>query len=112
MQLNQYTKALCDETRLRIVMLLVKNKELCVCQLTQVLDLSQPKISRHLAVLRNTGLLQGRKEGQWVHYRFHDDLPQWVFDNLQALYQGAQQQTPFKDDIGLIKNTSGESACN
>ena len=60
--------ALADETRLRILNLLNEG-ELCVCDLMQVLKEPQSKISRHLAYLRRTGLVQGRKEGLWMHYR-------------------------------------------
>ena len=60
--------ALADETRLRILNLLNEG-ELCVCDLMQVLKEPQSKISRHLAYLRRAGLVQGRKEGLWMHYR-------------------------------------------
>lgn len=60
-------KALSDETRLRI-MVLLSEKELCVCQLEWALRLNQAKVSRHLTVLKNAGLLQDRREGLWVFY--------------------------------------------
>ena len=61
-------KALADGTRLRILALLQAG-EVCVCDIHGSLDLPQPTVSRHLAYLRKTGLVQGRKEGLWVHYR-------------------------------------------
>ena len=60
-------KALSDETRLRIVKLL-EEREICVCEFMQVLEMSQPRISRHLAVLKNAGLVDDRREGKWVYY--------------------------------------------
>ena len=60
-------RAFADETRLRILHLLTRG-ELCVCDLTDILRLSQPKVSRHLAYLRRAGLVRGRKEGLWRHY--------------------------------------------
>ncbi len=60
--------ALADETRLSILNLLNEG-ELCVCDIVQVLKEPQSKISRHLAYLRRAGLVQGRKEGLWMHYR-------------------------------------------
>ena len=60
--------ALADETRLRILNLLNEG-ELCVCDLMRVLKEPQSKISRHLAYLRRAGLVRGRKEGLWMHYR-------------------------------------------
>jgi ArsR family transcriptional regulator len=75
-------RAFSDRTRLRILHLLLPG-ELCVCHIVDVLDLSQPKISRHLAYLRRTGLVLARKEGLWNYYRlapaesaFHEKLLQ------------------------------------
>ncbi|MEH6349422.1 metalloregulator ArsR/SmtB family transcription factor [Pseudomonas sp. 3JA] len=76
-------KALADDTRTRIALLVAREGELCVCELTAALDLSQPKISRHLAQLRNAGLLSDRRQGQWVYYRLHPQLPAWVSNLLE-----------------------------
>jgi len=77
-------KCLADETRVRVMLLITREKELCVCELTCALDESQPKVSRHLAQLRNCGLLEDRRQGQWVYYRLHPGLPQWVISVLQG----------------------------
>jgi ArsR family transcriptional regulator len=61
-------KALSDETRLRIIKLL-EHGELCVCDIGAALGMVQPKVSFHLSVLKNSGLLKGRKQGKWMHYR-------------------------------------------
>ncbi|HHM7088311.1 metalloregulator ArsR/SmtB family transcription factor [Pseudomonas aeruginosa] len=71
-------KCLADETRVRLMLLITREEELCVCELTCALEESQPKISRHLAQLRTCGLLADRRQGQWVYYRLHPDLPDWV----------------------------------
>jgi ArsR family transcriptional regulator len=60
--------ALADKTRLRLLNLM-RAKEVCVCFFTEVLGESQPKISRHLAYLRNAGLVEARRDGKWMHYR-------------------------------------------
>jgi ArsR family transcriptional regulator, arsenate/arsenite/antimonite-responsive transcriptional repressor len=60
-------KALADETRLRILNLLVQG-ELCVCDIMTVLEIGQSKASRHLACLRNAGLVSDRRSGVWMHY--------------------------------------------
>jgi|SRR5437868_13344352 len=72
--LESLFKALADRTRLRILNLIV-DRELCVCYFTQVLNTSQPKISRHLAYLRRVGNVGVRREGKWMHYslRMPDD---------------------------------------
>lgn len=71
-------KALADETRTRISLLIAREGELCVCELTSALGVSQPKISRHLALLRSSGLLVDRRQGQWIYYRLNAQLPKWV----------------------------------
>ena len=80
-------KALADDTRARIALLIERETELCVCELTAALDLSQPKISRHLAQLRAANMLADRRQGQWVFYRLHPDLPGWVRDILRTAGQ-------------------------
>lgn len=70
-------KCLADETRLKSVLLIKQKKELCVCELMAALELSQPKVSRHLAQLKKAGLLSDRRHGQWVFYRLNPDLPRW-----------------------------------
>lgn len=95
---DQLNRALSDVTRLRIMMLLAEAKEVCVCDLTMSLELDQPKISRHLAVLRKAGLVQDRKVGQWVHYRIHAELPRWASEVLQALLLGCNGKQPYQGD--------------
>ena len=75
---TQFYKCLADETRLRSIMLIQSEQELCVCELMQALDENQPKISRHLAQLRNYELLTDRRQGQWVFYSINQELPQWA----------------------------------
>ncbi|MBY4678441.1 metalloregulator ArsR/SmtB family transcription factor [Marinobacterium arenosum] len=74
----QVFKCLADETRLAILLLANHEAELCVCELTEALQVSQPKVSRHLAQLRSCGLLQDRRQGQWMFYRLSPALPQWI----------------------------------
>lgn len=77
-------KCLADETRLRCLALLHKEGKLCVCELTYALDMLQPKVSRHLAQLRQCGLLLDSREGQWVYYQVNPDLPAWVQEIIAA----------------------------
>lgn len=60
-------RAFADETRLRILAFL-RRGELCVCDLVRALDMSQPKVSRHLAYLRRAGLVVSRRDGKWCRY--------------------------------------------
>ena len=84
-------KALADPTRARIALLVAREKELCVCELTCALDEIQPKISRHLALLRESGLLADRRKGQWVYYRLHPELPSWVSKTLKTMLDANQE---------------------
>ena len=102
MLLEDFTKALSDQTRLRMVVLLASGEERCVCELTQALELTQPKISRHLAVLRECGLLQDRKMGLWVYYRLHPDLPAWAWDALHAVQTGAADEALYQADAARL----------
>ncbi len=92
MQQLTFFKCLADETRLNIVLLVSAHQELCVCELTKKLALSQPKISRHLALLRSSGLLVDRRQGQWVYYRLHPELEAWCHSILDTLLTAEQNQ--------------------
>ena len=73
----QFYKCLADETRLKCVLLIEHEDELCVCELIEALQEIQPKISRHLAQLRQCGLLVDRRQGKWIFYRINPALPEW-----------------------------------
>ena len=94
--------ALAHETRLRCVALLTQHRELCVCELTHAIGSSQPHISRHLAQLRETGLLVDRREGLWIHYRINPDLPLWVKELLETTQDGVKDLPPFIDDTDAL----------
>ncbi|WP_432537487.1 metalloregulator ArsR/SmtB family transcription factor [Pantoea eucalypti] len=82
----QLFKALSDETRLNLVLLLREKGELCVCELTLILKKSQPKISRHLALLRDIGMVIDRREGKWIHYRLSPHMPAWAATTIEQAY--------------------------
>ena len=102
----QFFKCLSDETRLRCVTLLQKEGKLCVCELTTALALSQPKISRHLASLRQCGLLQDSREGQWVYYQINPQLPDWAFPLLKNTLAAVEANTSFKSDLERLQQMS------
>ena len=106
--------ALAHDTRLRGLMLLMRHDELCVCELTDAIGAAQPHISRHLAQLREIGLVSDRREGLWVYYRIHPELPQWVKAILQATADGVGRQAPFATDgrtLSVMSNRSGALRC-
>ncbi len=70
----QFFKAMSDITRLQIIALLMWEKELCVCDIENVLDLSQSKASRHLRYLLNSGILTAKRKNIWIYYSIDEDI--------------------------------------
>jgi ArsR family transcriptional regulator len=95
-------KALGDSSRLRIVRLL-KEKSLCVCEIEEALELPQYAVSRHLGVLRQAGLVQGWREGTWMHYRLAEKLPPTWLKALDALAQMWDGDKQIKKDLQRLK---------
>ncbi|MFZ0791643.1 MAG: metalloregulator ArsR/SmtB family transcription factor [Chromatiaceae bacterium] len=73
-----FFEALADPIRRRILILLLGADERCVCEMHGALAAPQPKVSRHLGVLREAGLVLARRDGVWMHYRIHPQLPAWA----------------------------------
>ena len=71
-------KALGDELRLAATLLIHRHGELCVCELMAAFEAPQPKVSRHLASLRDAGLLETERRGQWVYYYINPHMPDWL----------------------------------
>ena len=102
--IETFTKTLADPTRLRILMLLLQEEELCVCHLTDILQMVQPKVSRHLAVLRENKILLSRRNGLWIHYCLHPKLPIWSYKTLQSLSAECVNAEPYMDDQKRLAN--------
>lgn len=83
-------QALSDDTRLRALLLMAAEGELCVCELVQGLDISQPKISRHMALLRDAGLVCSRRHAQWVFYFINPELADWQQQIIDAVIGSGQ----------------------
>ncbi|MGA3035622.1 MAG: metalloregulator ArsR/SmtB family transcription factor [Terracidiphilus sp.] len=84
--LAQLFTALADPTRLRLLNLM-SGREVCVCYFVEILNQGQPKISRHLAYLRNAGIVSARREGKWMHYsiqRPYDVAANSILDTVLA----------------------------
>jgi ArsR family transcriptional regulator len=97
--------AVADPTRRRILALLVSQGELCVCELTAALDDIQPKISRHLGVLKEGGVVIARREGTWMYYRLASPMPAWASALLEVLPKGAVAE--LKADLKRLKGMAG-----
>ena len=106
-QWEDFFKVLSDETRLRILMLLSR-RELCVCEICQVLDLPQPKISRHLAKMRDLNFVIDKKEGQWTFYYLSIEDP-LLRNIMQQLATNSNDHTVIRNDMERLteKESSG-----
>ncbi len=89
---EQVLKALADESRLRILHLILHHKEMCTSDLEQVLDFTQTKTSRHLSYLRNAGLVTPRKTDQWVFYSLKDEAVDFITQILAYMERDAALQ--------------------
>ena len=105
---NLFT-ALSDTTRLRLLNLM-REDEVCVCFFTEVLGESQPKISRHLAYLRNADLVSSRREGKWMHYKIEmpndENLAKIFAETLEALKQQKDMRDDYKKLIDICRSLS------
>ena len=78
-----FYKCLSEDTRLKILLLITIKGELCVCDFIDALEVSQPKVSRHLAELRKCGVLVDERRGKWVYYQLNETLPAWAITVLR-----------------------------
>jgi ArsR family transcriptional regulator len=106
--------AMAHETRLRCLVLLLRQRELCVCELTHAIGAAQPHMSRHLGQLRHAGLVVDRRQGLWIHYRLNPDLPRWVAAILEETAVGVGGSQPFAGDAAALEsmpNRPGAPRC-
>lgn len=91
-------KAIGDGLRLSALLLIRDQQQLCVCELTEAFDAPQPKVSRHLATLKDAGLLQAERRGQWVYYSLSPNIPPWLTRVLDetARHNGALIAQPLQ----------------
>jgi ArsR family transcriptional regulator len=109
---QEFFSLLSDETRLRCLLLLQREKELCVCELSHALSSIQPKISRHLAHLRKSGLVLDERRGQWVYYRLSEKLETWMKQVLTSALKELQSMEPHRSDFEKIKEMRTKNCCS
>lgn len=109
MHLDQATEllaALSDPTRLRLLSLIQHNGEICVCDLIDITELPQPKVSRHLATLRHAGWVNDRREGQWMHYSIApatNDLHRSLIASLKKAHESVPE---LREDLTRLATSS------
>lgn len=109
-ELEQYFKALGDSNRLRILNLLLHG-ELCVCDIQYVLETTQPLVSRHLAYLKNSGMVIDRREGYRMYYRLSDQnrhVTRQLFEFLRTAFKEEEQ---LQEDTARLKDAIVGGGC-
>ena len=96
-QIINLFKALCDENRLQILRLL-QDGEKCACKLLEELNITQPTLSHHMKILCDSGIVEGRKEGKWTHYKISND--------------GRNNALKLLEEITSTQNTCIEKCCD
>jgi len=100
-------KALSESSRLRIVCLLLQG-ELCVCDLTAVLGMPQPTISRHMSTLKLAGVVEDRRSGRWVHYRLAEGAP---LNELKPYLRTMAKKQPYAADSDRLHQYERVRTC-
>ena len=98
-------KALSDSTRLRLAVLLAIRGEVCVCKLAGALGEPGYKISRHLGILRSAGVVEGRREGAWMHYRLSKARTELEKCLQECFRDCLKKQATVLEDLKRLKRT-------
>lgn len=96
------TKALADENRIR-VLLALREGELCVCQIVELLDLAPSTVSKHMAILKQARLVDSRKEGRWIYYRLPDDPTPFIRQGINWVCDSVSRVPDIKGDRRRLK---------
>jgi DNA-binding transcriptional ArsR family regulator len=96
------TKALSDPNRVRILAAL-RGRELCVCRIIELLQLAPSTVSKHLTILKQAELIEGRKEGRWMHYRLPADKGSTIWKTLNWVFQSVENSPETKADRKRLK---------
>ncbi len=109
--LTKIIKALADENRIRIVALLKVKKDLCVCEITEIIGLAQPTISSHLKKLQDAGIITYSKDGSWVNYSLDEDLDENIRQFLHSIFQIIEKDKKVKSDILISSGIDRNIIC-
>jgi ArsR family transcriptional regulator len=96
-------RALADPTRLRLLNL-IADHEICVCYFVEILRISQPKVSRHLAYLRHAGIVASRREGKWMHYRLVAPKDEAAASILRETLRHLKEKPEMRRDISRLSS--------
>jgi ArsR family transcriptional regulator len=99
--LDHLFRALADPTRLRLLNL-IADREICVCYFVEILKISQPKVSRHLAYLRKAGIVAARREGKWMHYKLVVPKDEIAWNILRETLKHLREKPEMKSDVSRL----------
>lgn len=104
-------KAVADKNRMRILKIL-EGKSMCVCELAAVLKIKQPSVSKHLSILKNAGLIQDKRNGQWIDYSLCTEMINKYSSVIQSMIKNWLQDDPIiKGDLQKIKTLVRQDLC-
>ena len=110
-ELVKVFKALADKNRLRILKML-QHKKLCVCELSAALGITRPSVSRHLGLMKDAGLVQDERNGQWIDYSLCKDTINEYASVIQShLNRWINDDQKIRDDLKKIKKLNREELC-
>ena len=110
-KITKILKALADESRVRILVLLKERNGLCVCEITEIIGLSQPTISSHLKRLQDAEIITYSKDGLWVKYKLEENIEKEVMQLLDLLLQILSEDKSIKSDMLMSFKTNRKMIC-
>ena len=110
-KITRVLKALADENRIRILYLLNEKKGLCVCEIREIIGLSQPTISSHLKLLENNELVTFNKDGKWVNYSMNPDLNVKLKQMLNDIFSVIKTDREVRKDCIMVYKINRRNLC-
>lgn len=110
-ELVKVFKAVADPNRIRILKML-QQKKMCVCELSAALGITQPSVSRHLAMMKEAGLVRDEREGHWINYQLSEEkVNQYAPVIMEHIKSWINDNSRIKEDAAKIKSLNRETLC-
>jgi ArsR family transcriptional regulator len=110
-EMEKIIKALADKNRLRIIYLLNGKRDICVCEITDIIGLSQPTISSHLRLLENAGLVESNKDGLWVNYNINSQAELFSRRSIERICNDLKKDKQAISDLKKLKAINRDKIC-
>ena len=110
-EMEKIIKALADKNRLRIIYLLNGKRDICVCEITDIIGLSQPTISSHLRLLENAGLVESNKDGLWVNYNINGQAELFSRRSIEMICNDLKKDKQAISDLKKLKAIDRDKIC-